>query len=86
MAEANVTFVAALLRRFSCWAIWLPQQGQWTAVRVRYGMRPMPHATLIWVQAASASKLCADLERIERELETEAKKRTRKRVGTVGPS
>lgn len=67
-ADVNVTFVATLLRRFPAWAIWLPQQGQRTAVRVRYGLLPSPQATLVWVQASSASKLCAELKRAERKL------------------
>ncbi|SRR6266566_1580124 len=70
-ADVNTTFLIALLRRFPEWAIWLPKQGQWTAVRAQYGARPTPQTALIWVQASSAGKLCTELRRVERRLRAE---------------
>jgi hypothetical protein len=84
-ADVNMTFLAALLRRFPEWAIWLPKQGQWTAVRVRPGLRPSPEATLIWVQASSASKLYAELKRAERKLRAQATARAGELTPTGGP-
>jgi hypothetical protein len=76
--EANLIFLRALLRRFPEWAIWLPVQGQWTAVRVRYGFLPTTQATLFWVQAGSARQLCNELKQAERQLEIELRERARK--------
>jgi len=76
-ADVNLTFLIAPLRRFPEWAIWLPKQGQWMAVRTQQGIRPTPSATLIWVQASSASKLCDELRRAERRLKREAMARAR---------
>ena len=71
-ADLNLTFLMALLRRFPHWAIWLPQRGQWTAIRARYGNQPMPEGELVWVQAPSAQKLCSELKKAERRLRAEA--------------
>ena len=70
--DTGLTFLIILLRRFPHWAIWLPQQGQWVPARTRYGNRPTPHGSLIWVQARSARQLCERLQRAERELRDEA--------------
>lgn len=59
-------------------AIWLPRQGQWIGVRVRYGFLPCPQAALLWVWVASAGQLCAELKRAERQLEIELRERVRK--------
>src|SRR6266566_4070280 len=71
-ADVNTTFLIALLRRFPQWAIWLPHQGQWTALRTQHGTGPTAQATLVWVHASSASKLCGELKRVERKLRAEA--------------
>lgn len=84
--EANITFLGALLRRFPEWAIWMPRQGQWTAVRVRYGFLPYPQAALFWVRAASARQLCAELKQAERQLDAELRERSRRPSGIAGPS
>lgn len=34
----NVRFLVALIRRFPNWAVWLPSQGHWTAVRAQPGI------------------------------------------------
>ena len=85
-ADVNSTFLIALLRRFPEWAIWLPKQGQWTAVRAQFGLRPSPDAKLIWVRASSAGKLCAELRRVERQLRIEAMVRAKKLAYSGGSS
>jgi hypothetical protein len=81
-ADANIAFLSALLREFPEWAIWLPKQGQWTAVRAPHAFIPFPQATLLWVKAASARQLCAELERAERQLDAEINRRSRRPNGT----
>ncbi len=71
--DTKLTFLVTLLRRFPHWAIWLPQDGQWTAVRMRYGARPHPGTSLVWAQAPSARKLCDEIRKAERKLRVEAK-------------
>ncbi len=78
--DTKLTFLVALLRRFPQWAIWLPQDGQWTAVRVRPGARPQPAVSLVWVQASSARKLCEKIRKAERRLKVQA------RVATIRDS
>lgn len=72
LTEFNLAFLTDLLRQFPSWAIWLPQQGQWTAVRPRQGTQPSKEEALVWVQAPSARKLCEELKRAERRLQSEA--------------
>ncbi len=84
--EANITFLGALLRRFPEWAIWMPRQGQWTAVHVRYGFLPYPHAALFWVRAAAARQLCAEVKRAERQPDAELRERSRRPSRIAGPS
>jgi hypothetical protein len=76
--DANIAFLSALLREFPEWAIWLPKQGQWTAVRPPHALIPFPQATLLWVKAASARQLYTDLEWTERQLDAEIRRNTRR--------
>jgi hypothetical protein len=82
--DVKLTFLVAALRCFPQWAIWLPQQGQWTAVRTKHGMRPGEQAQLVWVQASSAGQLCRQMQRAERQLQTEARRRARQLAATDG--
>ena len=68
-ADLNLTFLVAVLGRFPLWAVWLPQRGQWVAVRARDKGLPSAEAALIWVRASSASQLCAEMQQAERRLQ-----------------
>jgi hypothetical protein len=84
MTDVKLTFLVAALRRFPQWAIWLPQQGHWTAVRTKHGMRPGEQAQLIWVQASSAGQLCKQMQQAERRLQSEARREARQLAATDG--
>jgi hypothetical protein len=82
--EANLIFLGVLLRRFPEWGIWLPIQGQWVAVRAREGGLPGENVPLVWVQASSASRLCAEMQKAERQLRDAAMRRARELAGMSG--
>jgi hypothetical protein len=73
ITQIKLTFLVTVLRQSPHWAIWLPQQGQWTAVRMRHGTRPVPGEPLVWVQASSAKKLCEEIRKAERRLRRAAR-------------
>jgi len=85
-ADLNLKFLVAVVRRFPQWAVWLPQHGQWVAVRGRDKGLPSAEAELIWVQASSASQLCAEMQQAERRLRVEAMRRARELARMGGPS
>ncbi len=85
ISDVNMTFLCALLHQFPEWAIWLPRQGRWMAVRPPHDTRPTPNAPLIWVQASSASKLCDELRRAERRIKAQARARARELAAMDAP-
>src|SRR6266566_3826315 len=85
-ADLNLTFLVAVMRRSPQWAVWLPRHGQWVAVRGRDKGLPSVAAELIWVQASSASQLCAAMQQAERRLRAEAMRRARELARMGGPS
>jgi hypothetical protein len=49
--------IIALYREFPDWAVWLPTQGVWTAVRPASTRPPAPELPMIWTRANSVSQL-----------------------------
>jgi hypothetical protein len=56
-AARTAAQIIGLYLEFPAWAVWLPVQGIWTAVRPASPHQPAPELPMIWVRAASAREL-----------------------------
>jgi hypothetical protein len=66
--DQSLDEIAALYRDFPAWATWLPQLGQWTAVRPASDRLPEPGSPLLWACAPTAQELRHQMQAIDTEL------------------
>lgn len=68
-ADRLISEVVALYRDFPAWAVWLPVQGVWTAVRSASDRPAGPGLQLLWTRANSARQLAIHMREANQEID-----------------
>jgi hypothetical protein len=67
-AARIVADMVTLYRDFPAWAVWLPVQGTWIAIRPASIRPPNPELPMIWVRARSARQLAGQMRAADQTL------------------